>query len=158
MVQRQQTACLRPAPARQRGAAVPERRVPSLSVRRRAPPSPCEQRLRVSTRAGVPALMRRSVSTPRRRSSRLTTGALKTWCHGRRRGRPPCPVGPGARQVSRMARIEDTKPSGQTNSAGRAAPARSVTGLQSRPTEFLDFTNLTREEFQQLVPPFEATF
>src|SRR5215813_10046161 len=30
--------------------------------------------------------------------------------------------------------------------------------LQARPTEFLDFTSLTLEEFQQLVPPFEAAF
>src|SRR6266851_269834 len=30
--------------------------------------------------------------------------------------------------------------------------------VQSRPTEFLDFTSLTREEFQQLLPPFEAAF
>src|SRR2546423_756172 len=30
--------------------------------------------------------------------------------------------------------------------------------MQSRPTEFLDFTSLTLEEFQQLVPPFEAAF
>src|SRR6266852_5777873 len=30
--------------------------------------------------------------------------------------------------------------------------------LQSRPTEFLDFTSLALEEFQQLVPPFEAAF
>src|SRR3982750_924552 len=29
---------------------------------------------------------------------------------------------------------------------------------QSRPTEFLDFTSLTLDEFQQLVPPFEAAF
>jgi hypothetical protein len=27
--------------------------------------------------------------------------------------------------------------------------------LQSRPTEFLDFTSLNLEEFQHLVPPFE---
>src|SRR5712692_7765531 len=32
------------------------------------------------------------------------------------------------------------------------------TDLQSRPMEFLDFTSLTLEEFQQLVPPFEAAF
>ena len=32
------------------------------------------------------------------------------------------------------------------------------TDVQSRPTEFLDFTSLTLEEFQQLVPPFEAAF
>jgi hypothetical protein len=32
------------------------------------------------------------------------------------------------------------------------------TDLQSRPTEFLDFTSLTLDEFQQLVPPFEAAF
>jgi len=30
--------------------------------------------------------------------------------------------------------------------------------LQSRPTEFLDFTSVTLDEFQQLVPPFEAAF
>jgi hypothetical protein len=30
--------------------------------------------------------------------------------------------------------------------------------LQSRPTEFLDCTSLTLDEFQQLVPPFEAAF
>src|SRR5712691_4169035 len=30
--------------------------------------------------------------------------------------------------------------------------------LQSRPMEFLDFTSLTLDEFQQLVPPFEAAF
>src|ERR671914_2764037 len=32
------------------------------------------------------------------------------------------------------------------------------TELQSRPIEFLDFTSVTLEEFQQLVPPFEAAF
>ena len=32
------------------------------------------------------------------------------------------------------------------------------TDLQSRPMEFLDFTSLTLEEFQQLVPPFETAF
>jgi hypothetical protein len=32
------------------------------------------------------------------------------------------------------------------------------TDVQSRPTEFLDFTSLTLEEFQALVPPFEAAF
>jgi hypothetical protein len=30
--------------------------------------------------------------------------------------------------------------------------------LQTRPTEVLDLTSLTVEEFQQLVPPFEAAF
>jgi len=30
--------------------------------------------------------------------------------------------------------------------------------LQSRPTEFLAFTSLTLDEFQQLVPLFEAAF
>src|SRR6266487_2499393 len=30
--------------------------------------------------------------------------------------------------------------------------------VQSRPTEFLDFTSLTLNEFQQLVPSFEAAF
>src|SRR6266478_6206574 len=32
------------------------------------------------------------------------------------------------------------------------------TELQSRPMEFLDFTSLPLDEFQQLVPPFEAAF
>src|ERR1043165_3486540 len=32
------------------------------------------------------------------------------------------------------------------------------TDLQSRPIEFLDFTSLTLDEFQQLVPPFETAF
>src|SRR6266702_942250 len=32
------------------------------------------------------------------------------------------------------------------------------TDLQSRPMEFLDFTSLTLDELQQLVPPFEAAF
>src|SRR5215468_570154 len=32
------------------------------------------------------------------------------------------------------------------------------TDLQSRPLEFLDFTSVTLDEFQQLVPPFEAAF
>jgi hypothetical protein len=30
--------------------------------------------------------------------------------------------------------------------------------MQSRPLEFLDFTSLTLDEFQQLVPPFETAF
>src|SRR5262247_3810427 len=32
------------------------------------------------------------------------------------------------------------------------------TDLQSRPLEFLDFTSLTLDEFQQLVSPFETAF
>ncbi len=28
--------------------------------------------------------------------------------------------------------------------------------MQFRPVEFLDFTSLTLDEFQQLVPPFDA--
>jgi hypothetical protein len=32
------------------------------------------------------------------------------------------------------------------------------TDVQDRPTEFLDFTSLTLDEFQQLVPPFEGAF
>jgi len=32
------------------------------------------------------------------------------------------------------------------------------TDLQSRPVAFLDFTSVTLDEFQQLVPPFEAAF
>jgi hypothetical protein len=32
------------------------------------------------------------------------------------------------------------------------------TDVQARPSEFLDLTSLTLEEFQQLVPPFETAF
>src|SRR5438128_97655 len=32
------------------------------------------------------------------------------------------------------------------------------TDVQVRPTEFLDLTSLTLDEFQQLIPPFEAAF
>jgi hypothetical protein len=32
------------------------------------------------------------------------------------------------------------------------------TDVQDRPTEFLDFTSVTLDEFQLLVPPFEAAF
>src|SRR5712691_3261775 len=32
------------------------------------------------------------------------------------------------------------------------------TELQSRPTEFLDFTSVNLDEFQQRVPPYEAAF
>src|SRR5262244_4068934 len=32
------------------------------------------------------------------------------------------------------------------------------TDVQDRPMEFLDLTSLTLDEFQQLVPPFEAAF
>ena len=37
-------------------------------------------------------------------------------------------------------------------------PGLRFADLQSRPMEFLDLTSLTLEEFQQLVPPFEAAF
>ncbi len=32
------------------------------------------------------------------------------------------------------------------------------TDVQARPTECLDVTGVTLDEFQQLVPPFEAAF
>src|SRR5919198_142549 len=32
------------------------------------------------------------------------------------------------------------------------------TDVQARPSEFLDLTSVTLDEFQQLVPPFEAAF
>src|SRR5467141_2808661 len=41
--------------------------------------------------------------------------------------------------------------------ASRMAPVQFM-DVQDRPTEFLDLTSLTLEEFQQLVPPFEAAF
>jgi hypothetical protein len=41
-----------------------------------------------------------------------------------------------------------------------APPTASLqfTDVQDRPTEFLDLTSLTLDEFQQLIPPFEAAF
>ena len=45
----------------------------------------------------------------------------------------------------------------QHKEAPRMASLR-FTDVQDRPTEFLDFTSLTLDEFQQLVPPFEAAF
>src|SRR5215813_8000489 len=41
-----------------------------------------------------------------------------------------------------------------------APPMASIrfTDVQARPTEFLDLTSLTLDEFQLLVPPFEAAF
>src|SRR5467141_3421221 len=41
--------------------------------------------------------------------------------------------------------------------ASRMAPVQFM-DVQDRPTEFLDLTSLTLDEFQQLVPPFEAAF
>src|SRR5713101_5135110 len=49
----------------------------------------------------------------------------------------------------------------------RAQPANGLIGMnssirftdvQARPSEFLDLTSLTLDEFQQLVPPFETAF
>src|SRR5262245_27799861 len=37
-------------------------------------------------------------------------------------------------------------------------PSLRFTDLQSRPTAFLDFTSVTLDEFQPLLPPFEAAF
>src|SRR2546428_12049445 len=45
----------------------------------------------------------------------------------------------------------------QYKEAPRMASVR-FTDVQDRPTEFLDFTSLTLNEFQQLVPPCEAAF
>src|SRR5437870_1549916 len=64
-------------------------------------PSPCERRLSVSTRAGVPSTRRRSMSTTRRCTERLRTWAMQRLRHGRRRGRPRVPVTCGSRNVSR---------------------------------------------------------
>src|SRR5437016_7977849 len=41
---------------------------------------------------------------------------------------------------------------------GRRPSTPWFTELQSRPMEFLDVTSLTLDEFQQLIPPFEAAF
>jgi hypothetical protein len=51
----------------------------------------------------------------------------------------------------------DPDPLGHTLQARAMAGVR-FTDLQSRPMEFLDFTSVTLNEFQQLVPPFETAF
>ena len=68
MLQGQRAARERPASTRQRRQTLTERRIQPLDIRRVDAPSPCERRLSVSTRAGVPSTMRRLVSTTRRRS------------------------------------------------------------------------------------------
>ena len=110
---------------RSRNVALSRSRYAGLST-----PPPGERRRSVSTRASVPATLRRSVATTRRRASRLTTWASQIWRHGRSRGRPPWPVGRGLRQGSRMARLYDTQPSGQSNRGRRATPR--LTRLVSR--------------------------
>src|SRR6185295_4178959 len=45
----------------------------------------------------------------------------------------------------------------QEKEAPRMASVR-FTDVQVRPMEFLDLTSLTLDEFQQLLPPFEAAF
>ena len=52
-------------------------------------PAPCERRLSVSTRAGVPSTMRRSRSMPRRGAERLMTCAMPRWRQGRLSARAP---------------------------------------------------------------------
>jgi hypothetical protein len=59
---------------------------------------------------------------------------IKTWRHGRSRGRPPVPVCIGSRKVSRMARMEDTKPSGQTNRGRWAAHPATVRSSEPNAT------------------------
>jgi hypothetical protein len=44
---------------------------------------------------------------------------------------------------------------------GKEAPRMArgrCTDVQARPTAFLDVTSVTRDEFQQLVPPVKAVF
>src|SRR6266436_906125 len=41
---------------------------------------------------------------------------------------------------------------------GASFDSHRFTDVQVRPTEFLDFTSVTLNEFPQLVPPFEAAF
>src|SRR5262249_7459652 len=47
---------------------------------------------------------------------------------------------------------------GALERCGRGSCKRLFIFLIRRPTEFLDLTSLTLDEFQQLVPPFEAAF
>src|SRR5262245_58121089 len=46
----------------------------------------------------------------------------------------------------------------ETVTGGTPMAGLRFTDLQSRPMEFLDFTSLTLDGFQQLVPPFETAF
>lgn len=117
--------------AGQRCQALAKGRVEPLDVRGVITPCPCERRRSVSTRAGVPATMRRSTSTTRRGAERLTTWATQTLRQGRSRGRPAPPVRCGSRKVSRIARREATKPSVQNNK-GRWAAQRRTRSISRR--------------------------
>jgi len=86
------------------------------------PPAPGARRLRVSPRAGVPAIIRRAPSTIRRWTSRFTTCARRRLRQGRNRGRPGVPPGSGWRQVARTARLSAHQPAGQHQSGRGAAP------------------------------------
>ena len=113
LVQCQGLACQRPAPPRQRRQAFPERRVEPLDVRRIDDP--------VALRAPSERLdaYRRAIDHAACRVDDATTLVATPWAirmlrQGRNRGRPPLPVCTGSRKVSRMARMEDTKPSVQS--------------------------------------------
>src|SRR5712664_2076640 len=59
-----------------------------------------------------------------------------------------------SRFLSGMMRLSQHK----TVTGGTTMAGVRFTEPQSRPMEFLDFTSMTLDKFQQLVPPFETAF
>src|SRR3989442_1919224 len=59
-----------------------------------------------------------------------------------------------------LLRRPEAEGGGRRPDRSQASPMAGLrfTDLQFRPIEFLDFTSVTLDEFQQLVPPFEAAF
>ena len=51
-----------------------------------------------------------------------------------------------------------TSPDSGTKSPERLVGTLRFADLQTRPTEVLDLTSLTMNEFRQFVPPFETAF
>ena len=81
-------------------------------------------------------------------SRTVLTGGMVETC---RQDNAPCPYPlSGAGSAGRNSTV--------VRQHGHRPSTPWFTALQSRPREFLDFTSVTLDEFQQLVPPFEAAF
>ena len=84
-------------------------------------PSPCDRRRRVSTRAGVPSTMRRSVATTCRPLVVFDDLGDQDMAPARSRGRPPMPMCTDPKRLLHGAMIVITKPSVQIKRGRHAA-------------------------------------